>query len=346
MRLTRKLVLAVVLLAACRGKSNAEAKQREERKAAAAAVQGLDTIPAEAQVVVGINVARLAQSPLVQHKFLDLLARNPDARAMLEGLVSRCGIDPAKDLESVLLALGGKPDGARRDSMMVVRGKLDETKLVDCVKKSVAEKGGTVDTKNQDGMTIYVVNVDPPLSFTFGAPDTLIVAQREALLVEARDPKVPKVKTDATMMGLISGADTRAALWGAGRMSPEIGERLTKVTQDTVKQPADAIFGHVDLTNGMTIEMNLHMASHDDAKALGDFIKQQLKSYTVIAQNYGLGQVLAKTKVDVQNDVFRVSLAMDPADVEKVEGLIDEQIQRHAPKPGDAGPVVTPDGGK
>ena len=67
------------------------------------------------------------------------------------------------------------------------RAALDEAKLVACVTASVVEKGGTVATKAQDGMTIYAVGGDTPLAFSFGAPDTLIVAQREALVVAARD---------------------------------------------------------------------------------------------------------------------------------------------------------------
>lgn len=339
-------LLLVAVLVACGAKKDAEAKVRAERVAAAAAVQGLDAIPADVSVVIGLNVPRLAQSPLVQHKVMDLLARNPEAKSMLEGLIARCQIDPAKDLDSVLLALGNRPERAKRDSLMVVRGKLDETKLVACVKASVVEKGGTVEAKAQDGMTIYAVGGETPLAFSFGAPDTLIVAQREALVVAARDPKVAKVKSDAAMMALIGGADTRAALWGAGKMAPEVAGRLTKVTEEAIKAPADAIFGHIDLTDGMTIELDLEMASGQDAHALADFMKKQLSSYTVIAQGYGLGQVLAKTKTEAHDRVFRISLAMDPKDVEKVENLIDDQIARHAPK-GDAGPahVTTTDAG-
>ena len=107
--MTLRLMILAASLAACHGKSK-DAEVRAQRIAAAAAVEGLDTIPADVHVVVGLNVARLAQSPLVRRKVLDLLARSPEAKRLLEGLLSRCAIDPARDVETVLLALGDRPD--------------------------------------------------------------------------------------------------------------------------------------------------------------------------------------------------------------------------------------------
>lgn len=325
------LLPLLLLAASCRSKKESEQKIREQRQRAAAAVEGLDAIPAAVKVVVGLNVPRLAKSELLRRKVLELLTRNPDAQAMLEGLLTRCAIDPARDLTNVLIGLGDRPDGERRDSMLVAKGNFDEAKLVACVTASVVEKGGSLTTRVENGMTIHAVKGAPGernLAFTFGAPDTVIVAQREEMLLAARDPAVPKIKSDAAMMALIGGADTRAAIWGAGQMTASVGERLTKVTSGAVKAPAEAIFGHVDLEGGVTIELNMQMQSADDARELAKFVARQLKTYTVIAQSYELGPVLSRMKSESHERVFRVSLAMEPKDVEKIEQLISEQISK------------------
>src|SRR5258708_5407940 len=91
------------------------------------------------------------------------------------------------------------------------------------------------------------------------------LADSEALLLRARDPAAPKLTGNAAMMKLVRATDSRAALWGAGTIAPEVGAGLVKAAGDKVKQPASAMYGFANLDSGLAVELALQMGSDDDA---------------------------------------------------------------------------------
>src|SRR5436190_2150071 len=78
----------------------------------------------------------------------------------------------------------------------------------------------------------------------------------------------PKLTSNARLMKLITATDSRAALWGAGEMSPDVGAGLVRAAGGAIKQPAQAIYGFVNSDSGLAVELALEMAGADDAKAL------------------------------------------------------------------------------
>ena len=119
--------------------------------AAAPAVAGDGTnltvmIPGDTQFVMVFNVADARGSSLLQKGYEKLLAAKPDAQAKMKEL----GIDPLKDVDTVLFAAGGvksMEDLSKSGAMVVViEGRLPEDKL--------AQMPGATSAKYQ-GVTIW-----------------------------------------------------------------------------------------------------------------------------------------------------------------------------------------------
>ncbi len=314
------------LVSGCGGKKKDAAKEQAARVEAAASVEGLDALPADARVVVGANVPRLAASPLVKRAFAQMLARDAGLATRLAELQLRCKLDAAKDLDTVLVGLLGAT--AAREVVLVAKGRFDEAAIATCVEGALVDKGGALEKKTDGGMTIYLVkNAEgaADVAFTFGAKDVIILADSEALLRRARDPKAPKIKGDAEMMRLIGQTDARAALWGAGKVPPEVGKGLVGAAGGNVQQPASAIWGHVELGTGMALELALEMASAADAKALLDVVQKQLAQFSIVAQAYSMGPIVNKIKSEIRGKVFVVTLMLDAEELAKLETLLDRK---------------------
>jgi hypothetical protein len=305
--------------AGCDGKKKKDPAR--ERREAAAHVEGLAALPAEARVVVGANVAQLRDSALVRRAFRQMLSRDPGLGARLEALQARCKLEPDKDLDSVVVGLSGTT--AARDVVLVAKGRFDEAAIEGCVRSSLEEKGGSLEKKQQGGMTLYVAHGTASggdVAFTFGAPGTLILADSEALLVKARDPAAKKVKDDGAMMQLIGQTDVRAGLWGAGQVAPEVGKGL--VDAAGVKAPATAIWGHLALDKGLAAELAVEMTSDADAKTLLEVFQKQVAQYAVVAQVYALGPAVSKIRSETRGKVFVVTLVLAPEELAYVEKVL------------------------
>ncbi len=333
------LALAVTLAcvatssAACGRRKKDAAAVKAEREQAAATVEGLGALPADVHVVVGANVPMLAASPLVKRAFAQMLTRDAALATRLTELQTRCKLDPGKDISSVLVGLMGTTTA--RDVVLVAKGRFDEPAVAACVGGTLSERGGSLEQKPGAGGVTYLVH-NPQggggeVAFTFGAKDVLIIADSEALLLRARDAAQPKLTGNQRMMKLIKATDTRAALWGAGEIAPEVGSGLVRAAQGKIKQPAQAIWGFVSADSGLAIELALEMASADDAKGLLTVVQKQLSDYAIIAQAYSLGPVVNKIKPEARGSLFVVTLTLDTAELTRLESLLNRPLNDRGP---------------
>jgi hypothetical protein len=332
--------LALAALCACAWSSSGCAKKKRaaevqaERAEAAASVEGLGALPADVHVVVGANVPMLAASPVVRRAFASMVERDSSLAGRIAELQERCKIDPAKDLSSVVVGLLGST--SQRDVVLVAKGHFDEAAIAKCVEGSLTERGGSLEKKPQaGGVTVYLVH-NPQggggdIAFTFGAPDVLVVADSEALLLRARDPAAPKLTGNAAMMKLVKATDSRAALWGAGTIAPEVGAGLVKAGGDKIKQPASAMYGFANLDSGLALELALQMASADDARGLYEVTQKQLSQFAIMAQAYALGSIVNKIKPAAQGSLFVVTLSLDGDELTRLESLLDRSSNRKGP---------------
>jgi len=282
------LVCLILVAAAC--------GNREERTRAPepATVEGLGALPAESKILIGVNVARFADSTLVRRQIGRLLAEDPSLGTRVNALLEACKIDPAKDLETV--HVGIVEDG--KTYVMVVRGNLEEARLVGCIRESLSSSETTLETRMVSNAPAYVARDGAGTErgwFAFGGPRVLIVASTEAWLVRARDPSAPKVSGAGDMMGLVHRTDTKTALWAAGHLPERIAKAVVDVTSGIVKAPPTGAWGHFEAGHdGLDLEANLEMATPEDAVGLVGFGKKQLDYLDGIAQAQRIGPQVAK----------------------------------------------------
>jgi hypothetical protein len=312
------------LLGACDRKQAARQREQEARTAAVTQVKGLAAIPAGARVVMGFDVKGLAGSGLVRHGLRRLLERDPVLASRLDGLQQACKLDVARDLDDVVLAR--MSDARTSEVVLVASGRFDQQALLACVGTQVTPAGGAVAPTTRDGQITYLVT-NPggsDVSLGFGAPGTVVVSDSDDVLRRALDARTARVTGEPEVMALLARTDTRAALWGAGFLSPEVAQGLMAAGEGKIKAPARAIWGFVRPgKDGLSAELGVLMASEADARAAVEVASRQLQSYAVLAQGYGLGPMVSKIRTEAQGDVFTVRLTLDADELAKLETLVD-----------------------
>jgi len=306
------LILALCAGPAC-GKKGAPSGPPPE-------LTGLAVVPASVEVVVGADIAKLTDSPVIDRAVDQLLMRDAVLSERWDRLRDECKIDLGKQIKRVLLALGPSRSAPGSGSgpgtgpvLMVVVGSLPETELQQCVTKLVGAGGGSVTGKPVAGRTLYLAkDGNRTMYFAYTRPDTLVLSADEAYLTEALGPgkKAPDNPDLTAWRKLVNQS---GPLWAVGRTDPRIRDGLVQLTSGKISAGPIAFALNADLADGAKLQLSAVMNQPDQAKALESYVKGELALLTAAAQLRSLGSVVGKVAVAADGNVvqFRAALTVD-----------------------------------
>jgi hypothetical protein len=169
-------------------------------------------LPPDAAFVMGVDVARVTASPLYQR----IIKNSPKPpEVWKEGYLA--GIDPARDVQQVVLAGDGKPDGA---GVAIVLGRFESKKL----EGALAATAGVSKLEYQ-GRTVFVTKGEKP-----GAKDTAISILGEGALIagpvssvtaafDRRKRKTPGLPSKLSLVSLVQQVHPGSVFWMCGDQS-------------------------------------------------------------------------------------------------------------------------------
>jgi len=285
-------------------------------------VSGLGAVPASATAVVVADVARVADSPLVQRAVDQLLMRDPLLSERWDQLAQSCKLDAHK-LDHVVLAIGPAANPGTGPVLMVVTGKLVETELAACVRSMVGKGGGSLTAKPLAGRTLYQAkDGNRTMYFAFGKPDTVVLGSNEAYVTEALGTG-KKAMDNPDLAGWMKLADQKAPLWAAGKVDERVRGGLVKLTDGQIAQGPAAMVMSANPSDGLTLEVGAVMTSEQDAKTLESFAKSQLGLMAMAAQAKSLGKIVDKIAISADKQVVRFKAALGPDEVNLLISALD-----------------------
>jgi hypothetical protein len=312
--------LAFVLAVVACGRGKAQTPEGQAKDQALAGL-GSAALPAETRVVIGVAVPKLAASPLARRLVGELLGRDPEARDRLSALLTRCKIDPLRDVDGVTIGLA-----VGQDVALLVRGRLDDAALVECVRAEALAAGGSFADEAVAGRTVHGVTSKQGAQRVWfvSEPDhTVIVSLSLPFLTKVLDPKTPKVDSVPETAALLGRVSPTAALWGAGFLPSGVGQNLVKLTDGKVAEPAHSVAFEASFDAGLAALLRLDMKTSADADHLATFAKGQLDWLAIAAQRYALGPLVAqKLSITTEQASVKLSLRLDEADVKNLEAAL------------------------
>jgi hypothetical protein len=249
-------------------------KKADDSSAAGGGGGGTDDvalIPADSDVVVGLNFAQLQQSALWKQfapKLMDKVA------GKLTEFKAACGFDPMEAVKSVTFGLknitAGKPDG-----VMVVKG-LEKSKMLPCMDKYKAEaaKEGTEITV--DGDVILMKDKEQnSTALTFVNDTTMIAAvgangTKDGVKAAAKGT-ANSLKSSQAFNEMYSKINHGDSLWLMINGNSGAFDRFP------LGKPK-AVYGSINVTDGLALDGHLRAATADEAKSITDMAKAQADS--------------------------------------------------------------------
>jgi hypothetical protein len=132
-------------------------------------------------------------------------------------------------------------------------------------------------------------------------------------------------KREKLPAAFLAKVDRSAPLWGTGTMPPGVGDRLSELTRGTVKKPAQAVSFQVDTKDAaVDAALRIEMSDESDARELAAFAGGQLDLLAIAAQRFGLGRLVARTRITAEGTGVKLALRLDEDDVRLLEGALGQ----------------------
>jgi hypothetical protein len=293
--------------------------------------EDLELAPKEAERVFVASFARMRNTGMWR-KLLDFRDGDPQIKNEYDDFVARCGLDPAKQIDSLFLAFPGVVD-EKAEFLVVLRGTFDEKKLVACATEQARKDGGDITSTEVNGKTVYQNTRSGGAYGTFLDSKTVVLGGKEWVkkaidLAAGKKEAGPTAKENAELMALIKRVKTSDAMWGVGTVSESTRQGLSMDPQLSVASTLKAVLGSVDFATGLMAHFAFDLAGQAEADQLAQKVTAQLADARKHPQFMmaGLGQFLDKVKIEAKGPTFFVTIDFTQAQVDdlinRLRGLL------------------------
>ena len=263
----------------------------------------LALLPADSEVVFGMNLGQMQQSALWK-QFVEPRLATAEGHQMLDEIKAKCGVDPLKMVSSITVGARGMPDDP--SGVAVVHG-LDKAKLLDCLDKHKDELAARGDTVTRDG-DVVVLKGDrgQPAAVQFTSDSTAVVVvspNASAAAVKAVVGGSSSLKSSAPFLEMYKKVKTGDSIWGLA--SGKVLDRMPLGLKIT------AAYGSINVTDGLAIDTRVRFDKPEAAAQAAEMANAQTKQFTP--------QYVDKAEATADGPELHMSVAISG---QKLPGLI------------------------
>ncbi|NVB79190.1 MAG: hypothetical protein HOV81_12385 [Kofleriaceae bacterium] len=274
-----------------------------------AAGDDLSLLPADSEMVMGLNVAQLQQSALWKQFGPKLMEK---AAGSVAEFKAACGFDPFEAIKSV--SFGMKNLDAQPEGSVVIHG-LDKTKSMACMDKVKAEaaKKGTEVTVDGDVVTVKE-QAGGTTVMSFVNNDTLLGvvgpnASKDTLLAAAKGGST--LKTSPTFVTYYSKINSKDSLWFLVNGNAPFMAKAASAGVGKMK----AVYGSLNVTDGLTVDLRINFSSPEEATQLVTLAKGQ-------TNNPQVKSMFDKLDVTADGADAKFAVAMSNAKLQQLIGMV------------------------
>lgn len=224
----------------------------------------LGFLPADADMVFGVDMVQLRQSPLWAKYEPHLVAF---AKEGFEKMGGWCGQDPqvaVRKIERVTAAL--KIVGKDKVKGVVVMRGFDPAPLLDCTVTQTQKNGGTATRDRGTVVTSFPKDPGTQIAFAAGGPTTLVVQIDETVSHDSMTAVLAggtPLRGSQSFVTLYNRREPGAAAWGMANGNAKMFDELAQMGM----RPK-SIDGTLIVTDAFTMAVRLTMGTPDEAAKL------------------------------------------------------------------------------
>jgi hypothetical protein len=266
----------------------------------------LPFVPETSQMVFVFDMADARDSTLLQKGFTKLIEASPEAKAKLAEL----GLDPMKDIDTVLFA-GGGADGMDmdkvKDVMIVIEGKLPKDKLSTIPDARSSTYAGITIYTNKDTDAAFIGD---RLFFTKKGKmkSAIDIAQNKG---KGKGKNAAVSKKAKALRDAIATTDTSADVWAA-ILVPAKAQKDMKKEQGMM---AKTVAVELNFTADLAMNFEVGTDSADSAAKAVAMVQGQLPQITQGMQQFGLTKAAKSVLVKQDAAAFSISARLTEAEI-------------------------------
>jgi hypothetical protein len=276
-------------------------------------------LPGDAEQVIVVNVKQILESPLVKKYALPEIEKQLKENKDLKQLQTLTGLDPLKDIHSVVIANSGSTG---EKALLIVRGKFDVEKIHTVVQAVAADKGDVKISKLGDRNLYESKQQGRPSYFTFFDGTTMIGSPSKELVATAIEGKGGKVNKD--LAAALQAADAKQSIYAVGLITEDLRKQAAKVAQGPAESllKIKSVSGGLNVTKDLAGSLQVSTGDPRAAKELSD-LAQVGKGLLAVAANsnkeFGplADELLETLKIDTAQGDVKISFKVTEKTVEK-----------------------------
>jgi hypothetical protein len=274
-----------------------------------------------ADFILTLNVKQLAASDVITKGGAETIKELVKSEPKVNGIFEAAGIDPFKDVDSVLFSgsIGNKAADAK--GIVVVKGRFDPDKAFEAAKK----KADKVEVLKEDNVSMMKMKIQDHDAFAaFIGKSTLVITQSKeatAALVKNGGKNESKMTTAMkTALGTFKGTET---LTFAMVLTDDARAMIKRVPQLAIAAPKmQTITAALNVTSQADLKV---VAATSDAKAAAqlkgaaNLLKGLGEVMLEADETYGpvISGVLNEVKISTDGNNVHLTLTVDKALLEK-----------------------------
>jgi hypothetical protein len=269
----------------------------------------LALLPVDSELVMGLNFAQLQQSALWKQYSPKIMEK---AAGDLADFKADCGFDPMEAVKSVTFGMKGL-GGDKPDGVLVVHGP-DKAKSMACIEKMKAKAAAKGTEVTVDGDVVLIKDKSgEPTAFTFINDNTMVGvmganATKDGVLAAAKGGST--LKTSPAFVEMYSKINTKDSIWGlANGNSPAFAK------MGAMGLKPKAIFGSLNVTDGLTLDMRIRAEKPDDAKGFVATMQGQIN-------NPQVKQMFDKLEVTQDGSDVKISVALSNQKLQQLTQML------------------------
>jgi hypothetical protein len=264
------LVLGVGFVA-CKKDGTAGSGDKSAEASGGGPAGDLALLPADSEIVIGMNLGQMQQSGLWK-QFVEPKLATAQAQSTMSEFKAKCGSDPMKMISSITVGVRGVGD---KPSAVAVAHGLDKAKLLDCLDKNKAEltKDGGEVTRDGD-VVLFKSDRGESAAVQFTNDSTAVIVfgpNGNAAGVKAVLGGGSSLKSSAAFLEMYKKVKTGDSIWGFA--SGKVMERIPMGLQVT------AAYGSINVTDSLAVDTRVRFDKPETATQAAEMANTQTKQF-------------------------------------------------------------------
>jgi hypothetical protein len=226
-------------------------------------------LPPDTTAVLTVNVRAVLDSGVVQKHALELIRGALKHNEQVEKLLAAAGVDPLRDLTSVVMAAPGL---APKKLVAIVHGKFDLDKIHKAADAFAVKNPADLVVHKEGGLRVYESRQGAHTTFAaFIDGETLVASPTQALVTAAAGKKEAKVSTE--LQAALGPVNDKQGVWLAAVVPAELKKVLARNPQaKDLAEKVQSLGGGVTLNNGVQASFQVVTTDAEAADSLAKLL--------------------------------------------------------------------------